>query len=751
MDTANTGKSSALKLTESLKPSTLLPALTAGGANAVLIISMELSFAAMLFSQELSVFVPRGIGMLLLGTFIMGMMGVLKSSHPSCAILVQDAPVAILSLPLLAIARQMAADGAGAESIFYTAVSTIAVSTVATGILILLMARFKLGDLVRFIPYPVIGGFLAGIGWLLFKGGIGVMTGLSLDLSTLGDLFAPMTMLKWGPGLAFGLVLYYLLRNYTHFLILPGMVLGTILMFFIVLSILDVPFSQAEANGWFLGPFPGGSLWKPLSFGGLSSVRWDLVAGQAMTLSTIFFISVISLLLNASGLEVVTRRDIDLNNELKVTGVSNILAAFAGSTTGYLGMSTSALCHRLLPGKRMAGIVTYMICGIVLLVGASVLSGFPRFLAGGMLVLVGYDMLLEWCYDSWRRLPKTDCMLIMVILLIIACIGFLQGVVAGTVISTVLFVITYSRIDIVKGESSGKTLQSNVDRPAAHHWILDRKGDSILILQLHGFIFFGTANRLRNRIVERMKQKNSNALRHIVLDFSKVNGFDSSAMKSFERIHQYAQGQNIGIVFVELNDNFKRQFERAGLDEKAVRFFPDLDHGMEWCENRIIEAEQSMTTARKDQLLFSTFDEMDQALEKLEIFERFLERMEDYLESQTIESGGFLFQKGEKIRGIYFIESGQVSIFLDQTSGPRLRLRTMGAGSILGRWGDCAREGTVTSVVVTKSGRIFHLSDDSLKRMEKEAPELALQLFRFISRVLSDRLCKTTGIIQNLL
>lgn len=753
MAAANIGPDNSFlsKLAIVLKPDFFLPAVIAGATNAALLISIELSFAAMLFSQDLSAFIPKGIGLLLFGTFIIGAFTAIKSSHPNCIALVQDAPVAILSLPMLAIAAKMTAEAASQDSIFYTIVLTVAISTLATGLLMIIMARFKLGNFVRFIPYPVIGGFLAGIGWLLFKGGIGVMTNLPMDLSSLSGLFAPIVLLKWIPGVLFALILYHLLRTYNHFLILPGMVFGAIVLFFAILYILGISFSQAELSGWFLGPFPKGSLWKPITLSGLSQVRWDLVFAQSLTMGSIFIISIISLLLNASGLELITRRDIDLNNELKVTGIANILASFAGSTAGYLGLSTSSLSYRLSPGSRLSGIITFAVCGLVLIAGASILSGFPRPLAGAMLVLVGIDMLWEWLYNSWFKLPKTDYLLILAILIVIASIGFLEGVATGIVIAVVLFVIKYSQIDIVKSSSTGKNLQSNVERSAPHRWILDRKGDQILILQLHGFIFFGTANQLRNRIVERTNTRESIALKYIVLDFHKVNGFDSSALNSFERIYQFAQSQNISLVFVNITVAFREQFEKADLTRDTIQFFPDLDHGIEWCENSILRAEKNLSAQKMGQVLESTFDDMWMALDQLDTFEQLLSSMDKYLKPDQIHADHFLFKRGEPIQGIYFIESGQISILLDQEEDQPVRLRTMGAGSIIGEWGDCEQKYSTTSVVIKKSGRIFHLSNKNLEIMEKNNPELAFKFYKYMTQILSERLCKTNNIIRDLI
>ncbi len=103
---------------------------------------------------------------------------------------VQDAAAAVLAVLALSTAskaastradRQTAAVGTcEAPDVFLTVVAATLVVTVLCGVVFLVLGRFRLGNLVRFVPYPVVGGFLAGTGWLLFKGGIYVASGVVL-------------------------------------------------------------------------------------------------------------------------------------------------------------------------------------------------------------------------------------------------------------------------------------------------------------------------------------------------------------------------------------------------------------------------------------------------------------------------------------------------------------------------------------------------------------------------------------------
>ena len=723
----------------------LLPALTSGGCNAIIIISVEISFAAMIFSGPNSSFVSRGIGILLLGTFLVGLITTLKSSHPNAVALVQDVPVAILAAPLAGIGAAMGpAAQAGGDALFYTLVFSMAASSMVVGLLMLVMAWFKLGNLVRFVPYPVIGGFLAGIGWLLFKGGIEVMSQASADLNVLGGLFTQAVMVKWLPGLAFALLLFWMLRNFSHFLILPGMVLAGVLLFFLGLKLTGTPFARAEALGWFLGPFPQGALWKPIPFDAIAQVRWNQVLSMALPMVTIFIIASISLLLNASGLELSSGRDMDLNQEMKTAGLANILISFIGSPSGYMTMALSALSHKLSPGDRLSGIFLSAMLGIALIFGPSIVSVFPRPLAGAMLVLIGIDMMWDWAWASRTRLPRSDYAMILIILVVIAGMGFLQGVGAGIVIAVILFVVNYSRISIIGGLTSGRHFQSNVERSVPQRWILDRQGDQILICKLQGFIFFGTANQLRGRLEDKISDPDMPEIRFLVFDFSKVSGCDSSAMNSFERICQFAEPRGITLVFVSVLPDVELRFRTAGLQGKEIRFLPDLDQGMEWCENRILEAAAS--SGRKDQVLDATFDQMVLALDQMEAFESLVQDLRPYVDTRPIVPGTPLFRDDSSEAGICLIEFGQVSLLLEIGDRIPLRLQIMGKGSMIGE--ALSRRGV--SVVGSAEGRALFLSEAELARLEKEAPELAAKLFKLMAQGLSDRLSRSHALIREL-
>jgi SulP family sulfate permease len=143
----------------------------------------------------------------------------------------------------------------------------------------------------------------------------------------------------------------------------------------------------------------------------------------------------------------------------------------------------------------------------MLLAGAPLLALFPKPILGGLLLFMGLSFLVEWVIDAWFKLPRADYAVVLLILVVIGATNFLIGVGVGLVAMVVLFVVNYSRVDVVRHALSGAEMKSNVERCAYHRRVSRKLGQHIYILELQGFVFFGTANTLlewiRARVTDR--------------------------------------------------------------------------------------------------------------------------------------------------------------------------------------------------------------------------------------------------------
>lgn len=741
------------RLTDELRPKRLLPGLVAGLVVGVMNIPIEISFAALIFSGSLAGFVPQGIGFILFGTIVILLISSFASSFPGMVALPQDNPAVILGLVSAAIVARLPA-GASLETVFVTVMTAIMVSSVFTGLVLWLVGTFKLGKLIRYIPYPVIGGFLAGTGWFLTAGAFGVMADSNLAISTLPALFQPASLLRWLPGLVFAVALLLILRRYSHFLIVPGMIFGSIALFHLALAVSGKTVADAIAAGLLFPPFVQGGLWQPIAPAALSGVDWGAIWSQMGNIASIAVISAISLLLNSSGLEVATHRDLDLNRELQVAGVANLVAGLGGSSPGYATVSLSMMSARIGASSRLVAVAAAALAAITMFFGSAFLSYFPKPVLGGLLLFLGLAFLVEWLYDAWFKLPKAEYLILVLILVAMVNLGVLQGVLVGTVLAVVLFVVEYSRINVARHILSGRTCRSNVDRPNAHAHLLRENGDLIYVLELQGYIFFGTATSLFETIQRRVEAADMPRPRFMLLDFRNVNGLDASAVLSFAKIKTLAKERNITLVFTHLRPSIRRQLEKEILtrgDEHLWQTFPDLDHGLEWCEEEILRAllppDQRDVSGNMMAQLMAMAPESSSAAaaEQTPRFDSLALVLEQYLEYADFSPGDRLIRQGELPPGIYFLDSGQVTVLLEQPAREPLRLRRAGSGTVLGEIGFYLGVPASASVVADQPTRAALLSARNLQIMERQHPQAALACHKWIAHVLSEKLLSATN------
>ena len=181
-------------------------------------------------------------------------------------------------------------------------------------------------------------------------------------------------------------------------------------------------------------------------------------------------------------------------------------------------------------GKRLVPMLTAALLALTVFLGAAFLIYLPKVVLAGVIFYIGLSLLFEWTYRAWFKFPRIDFAIILTILAVVALRGFLEGVAVGVVVAIVLFVINYSRTSVIKHALSGADFRSRVNRSLEQRAILDEQGQQVYILELQGFIFFGTANNLYEQVKKRVLDQSLPPARFVVLDFARVTGLDSTGL-----------------------------------------------------------------------------------------------------------------------------------------------------------------------------------------------------------------------------
>ena len=237
-------------------------------------------------------------------------------------------------------------------------------------------------------------------------------------------------------------------------------------------------------------------------------------------------------------------------------------------------------------------------------------------------------------------------------------------------------------------------------------------------------------------------------LAFIVLDFQRVTRLDSSAVFGITRLKQLVQANDILMVWTQVSPTIQRQLERGGLVDQSDDSFiilPTLDHGVEWCENKIL-ARRGI--ANLTAIMERIEGQLSRAFPGLEAAPN---ACLQYLERRKIPEGEYLMREGDPPTDMYFIESGMVTAQLEAADGQLVRLRSMRGGTTVGEMGMYLGAARTASVIASRPSTVYRLSAESLKKMREQDPEVAALLHEWIARLLAERLTANNRIIEALM
>ena len=342
-----------------------------------------------------------------------------------------------------------------------------------------------------------------------------------------------------------------------------------------------------EAGILFRG-IPAGGLWPPVGTGDLSLVDWRVVVSQFPAMLCVALITLLCIVLNASGLELSCGVEMDMNRDFQAEGFANLFAGLGGNPPGGNTSVFSTVTHLTGAETRLSGIIAAVPVGLVLLFGGAVLEIFPTPVLGGLLLYFGLDLINAWLVAVRRKLSHVDYGIVLFIALVTGVFGFMEGVAAGLVAAMVFFVVRAGRVDVVAEAFTGRDRLGKRSWPVTHRAILRDQGERMRTYRLRGYIFFGSATSLGDRL--KLALETDPVPQCLLLDFAGVSGLDASAVKVFYRIIRAARSPETKIVLSALPKQFESTLQRS-LPEgewESLLLEDDLDRGLERCEHIVI-------------------------------------------------------------------------------------------------------------------------------------------------------------------
>lgn len=696
---------------------------------AVLTLCYAVGYGAMIFSAGLAPWVQAGLPTALISCVVISLVIALTSSVPFMIGGPDSNPAALLAGLASGVAMDVRDGGGSDRAALASVLVTVAVASIVTGVVLFALGRWRRGNAIQYIPFPVVGGFLAGTGLLIVEGAFRIVTNQPMNLATL-PLLVRLPWIEVVPALLVAVGLLVGTRLTRRVWLMPLVIVLGIVVFYAGLRVSGLSVDAARQMGLTFHLESIRNLHLPFML--LHDAWFAPVFSHSTEILAVAAVSAMTVLLSTTSIGLSTSHDIDFNRELRAAGLANVMAGLCGGIVGYQSMSRTLMNRRAGASGRRAGVMSGLICLLVIWVFPGLIEQFPKPVLAGLQLYLGSAILIEWLYASARRLPWHDYLLIPLIMVTIGGYGIVAGVSLGLVAASLLFVVRYGRVKFIRTEFNGAGRRSHVERTVEQNRVLDRQAGRLYGVGLQGFLFFGTAYSILTHIRSRIEVPVGAGgavvpnVRFVLVDFSQVHGVDISSTASFVRLGQACLRQGAQLVLTGLPAALQTWFRKGGLLAEGAREFNDLDSGLEWIEECLLESMNGVAQGTGETAK-SRFPES-------------LRGLRPHLEPIDLAAGEFLFRQEDPGDSVYFVDSGRVTVALTLGSGKTIRLRSFGAGTIVGEMAVYTGTHRSADVVADVPTAVLRLPLPTLKRLEVDDPALASQFHAFVVRVIAARL-----------
>ncbi|HEU5464792.1 MAG TPA: SulP family inorganic anion transporter [Candidatus Binatia bacterium] len=460
--------------------------IVAGLVAAVVLIANIVSFGALMFPGDLSGGMSTAIWAMLIGSSISGVWIALRTSIPPISTGIDSPTGTVLVLLSAAAGGRILALGGSPEIAIQHVMLIFTAATVLLGVVLYAIGACRWGSYFRFVPYPVIGGFLAATGWFLIAGGLRMTLGRPLSFTVTDLGWNSGDLAKLGAAIAVLLMLLLVRQCFKSAFAMP---VSLLIMWLLSTLFLRSCGLAGSEHGWHFPSLGELTRWSPFAAVPMSFLSWSMMPRLFPELLAVTMVALISLVTKVSSLEVARQISGDLDCEFRAHGIGSLAAAPLGRLISSLQTGTSRLLEQAGGATRLSGVVSAVTLGAVALASFDLPGLIPVAIVAGLVFNLGYTFIVDALWRPCVQRAWLDLLLALAIMIVCVRYGYLTGVLAGLLCACVMFAISYARIGVVRRHLTRAQFAGHVDRaPDAAAYLRDN-GQAIQIYWLSGYIF----------------------------------------------------------------------------------------------------------------------------------------------------------------------------------------------------------------------------------------------------------------------
>lgn len=715
-----------------------------GGFSAMLVaLPAAIAFGVTVFAPFGGALAAEGAIAGIFGAVFLGILAPLFGGR-SLGVSAPSAPAAAV---LAAFAGELAHQG-----LADTVLLQLGLIVFLAGVLQIVLGFAGVGRLIKFVPYPVVSGFLSAVGLILIGGQLPRLLGAPAGASLSEVLLHPLTWsghsLLVGT-LAAGVMVAVPKRRGAMPVAILALLAGILAYF--TLSLFDPALRVLEGNRMLIGVLGGGDaevadMLRRHAFllHGFTLQQLLQVLAPALTLAALLSIDTLK-----TGLvvETMTTVRLDPDRELIGQGVGNLASALVGGLAGsatlgpsLVNISSGAITWR---SSLLAGVFALL----ALFVLAPLIAWVPVAALAGILIVLGARMIdrrgLAFFFAPDTRL---DFAVIVVVVLVALLTNLVAASAAGVGFSILLFIREQTRSSVVRSRIEGREIFSRRAGAPVPADAGDADEGEVVVFELQGSLFFGTASQLQSALEPEIGNR-----RFLILSMRRVQSLDVTATHVLEQIKDRLEQRDAYLVFCDIPKGLpsglkmKRFLKETGVvrpSEKAVAF-RQLDEALDWVEARQMTGDAACRAAAA--LALRDMPALAGCSPAA------LTALEAAVEPRAVKSGKRVFKSGADGEALFFVSRGLVRVSVPiHKKTQSYHLATCGPGELLGDMAFVQGGLYGMDALALTDVEVFALPRARFDALAAEHGELAVALLGQLARSLAARLHTAVGEVQAL-
>ncbi len=605
------------------------------------------------------------------------------------------------------------------------------------------------GRLIRFIPFPVVSGYLSGVGIIIITSQIPKFLGLAGGTHLWDALRAPMNWM-WQPMLVGAVVMVTMLLIPRITRAIPAAILALLagVSCYLILALFDPVLMSTEHNPLLVGALAQGK-------GGFV----DMLRQHAQSVTTIDSGNLMRVLLPALTLalllsidtlktcvvvDAMTTTHHDSNRELIGQGLGNMASALTGGIPGAGTMGASLINISSGGTTRLSGFMAGAFSLVAILMLSPLIAWVPVSALAAILIVVGFRMIdthsLAFFYTPSTRL---DFLVILSVILVAVFGDLIVASAVGVALAILLFVREQTHSTVVRNRIEGTELFLKHACKFQDLEHVSRNADASVVFELQGSLFFGTANQLQLVLEQEVGSR-----KYVILSMRRVQSLDVTATHMLEQIKDQLEEKGAYLVFCDIPKGLpsglkmKRFLKDTGVVRPSNKAFAfrELDEALEW------------VMAQGDGV--ASLDLPALELRKIPIFvqqpEEAMLALEAAVTIRHIKLGHKVLNAGDEDDELLLIRRGAVKVMVPIHKKDNYHLATNGPGDFIGGMGFLEGSGHVTDAQALTDVEVYVLPSKRFKELAKLYPNLTLAIIENVALELSVRLRVTISELQAL-